>query len=311
LKYFNMMLSDYLDTRLNISPDLYLGFMGRIISILSLTLLIFCIFYIAKAFYNIALHPLRAYPGPPLWRASYLPASYHTFRGTYHHRLREIHRRYGATVRVTPNELSFTSEQAMRELWLYRRGLEEFPKDTRAFAKPANGISNIFFADKEPHKRYRRLLAPAFSEKGLREQEPLMKGYVGLLIDRLSDQARQGNTVDLVEWFNIVTFDIIGDLAFGDPFNSLRDNNLHPWIKAAPAALKYGVKASLIFAHRLSHEEVKTILRLLPGWNTQPMGPRILHSISGSPKPGCRPKRQFHVRQGAYRPSDPTHREAR
>lgn len=39
-----------------------------------------------------------------------------------------------------------------------------------------------------------------------------------------------GTVINLNAWFNYTTFDIIGDLTFGEPFNCLRDSRLHPWI---------------------------------------------------------------------------------
>jgi len=36
--------------------------------------------------------------------------------------------------------------------------------------------------------------------------------------------------VDISAWLNFATFDMIGDLTFGEPFNCLRDSCFHPWI---------------------------------------------------------------------------------
>ena len=84
-------------------------------------------------------------------------------------------------------------------------------------------------ASRENHQRYRRLFSHAFSEKGLREQEPLIRQYIDAFINGL--RGHEGEAVDMVKWLNWTTFDIIGDLAFGDPFNCLRDEKSHPWIE--------------------------------------------------------------------------------
>ena len=34
----------------------------------------------------------------------------------------------------------------------------------------------------------------------------------------------------MVDWYTWTTFDVIADLAFGEPFNCLRDVATHPWI---------------------------------------------------------------------------------
>lgn len=77
-------------------------------------------------------------------------------------------------------------------------------------------------ADNVTHSRHRRLLAYAFSDKAMREQEPLIKVYVDLLITQLRKKVGVGEaTIDFVAWYNWTTFDIFGDLAFGEPFYCL------------------------------------------------------------------------------------------
>ena len=59
-----------------------------------------------------------------------------------------------------------------------------------------------------------------------------MTGYFDLLIERLKSQidGPLGGKVDIVAWLNYFTFDVIGDLTFGEPFGSLDRGDLHYWI---------------------------------------------------------------------------------
>jgi cytochrome P450 len=68
-------------------------------------------------------------------------------------------------------------------------------------------------------------LNPGFSEKAVREQEPILMGYVDLLIQRLHENSH--SPVDLVKWFNATTFDVVGDLTFGEPYGSLETSQVH------------------------------------------------------------------------------------
>lgn len=43
-------------------------------------------------------------------------------------------------------------------------------------------------------------------------------------------QKNHSIVLDIVQWFNFTTFDIVGDLAFGQSFDSLQDGALHPWV---------------------------------------------------------------------------------
>ena len=49
-----------------------------------------------------------------------------------------------------------------------------------------------------------------FSEKALKDQQPLITSYVDKLISRLHEQTAKAEaaTVDLVRWYNYTTFDV-------------------------------------------------------------------------------------------------------
>ena len=54
--------------------------------------------------------------------------------------------------------------------------------------------------------------------------------YFDLLVQRLGERA-DGRPIDVIEWLHFTTFDIAGDLEFGESFGCLRDGRLHPWIE--------------------------------------------------------------------------------
>ena len=51
-----------------------------------------------------------------------------------------------------------------------------------------------------------------------------MQTYVDLLIQRLRTHATSSAIVDMNKWYNFTTFDLIGDLAFGEPFGCLQSD---------------------------------------------------------------------------------------
>lgn len=67
----------------------------------------------------------------------------------------------------------------------------------------------------------RRFLSHAFSQRSLVEQEPLVASVVDGLMRTLKAKAEEGTVVDLTKWFGIMTFDIIGELAFGESFRGV------------------------------------------------------------------------------------------
>ena len=188
------------------------------------------LYTVGVAFYNVFLHPLRNYPGPKSWATSRIPYLWSLLHGNMARDGLELHRRYGDIVRIAPDELSYTSSQAWKDIYAHHQGRDEFFKDPMQLPKNPTGPS-LIGADRETHGRYRRFLSYPFSNKGMQEQEPTIQTYIDLMIKRLHASDHK-SYLDMVKWFNWVTFDIIGDLAFGEPFNCVRDVETHPWIHA-------------------------------------------------------------------------------
>ncbi|KAK2771085.1 trichothecene c-15 hydroxylase [Colletotrichum kahawae] len=81
----------------------------------------------------------------------------------------------------------------------------------------------------------------------LRDQEPMIRGYIDLLIQRLHENSQQGRkAVDICAWFNYTTFDIIGDLTFGEPFGCLQQSAMHPWVELVFANVKTSAMRSAL-----------------------------------------------------------------
>lgn len=96
------------------------------------------------------------------------------------------------------------------------------------------GAQNILVADRETHTRQRRLLAHAFSESALREQEPVLQLYADKLLDQLSRECHT-SPLDMVAWLTFASFDLIGHMSFGQNFGCLDQGIYHPFVRAITA----------------------------------------------------------------------------
>jgi cytochrome P450 len=67
-----------------------------------------------------------------------------------------------------------------------------------------------------------------------------MKEYVDLLIEKLEGYTESGAPADLVKWYNFVTFDLIGELAFGQSFGCLQTTEYHFFVAVLFARLQMG-----------------------------------------------------------------------
>ena len=104
---------------------------------------------------------------------------------------------------------------------------------------------NIVTATNPPdHSRMRRMLTNSFSEKTLQSQESVIESYMDLAMARFRAMAIAGDTKDagvvlnMLDWLNYFTIDIIGDLGFGESFNCLRDSQYHDWVRTLQNFLK-------------------------------------------------------------------------
>jgi len=78
----------------------------------------------------------------------------------------------------------------------------------------------------------RKLQSHAFSDKALTAQEPILQDYIRQFVAGLKKEAKTANNkVPLGKWYNYTTFDLIGDLAFGESFDCVSSGKLHPWIQ--------------------------------------------------------------------------------
>jgi cytochrome P450 len=80
------------------------------------------------------------------------------------------------------------------------------------------------------HARMRRCINHAFSDQALRSQEPIIGSYITLLISKLQSREQDGVPVDIMRYVNYATFDILGDLCFGESFNALESEEYSEWM---------------------------------------------------------------------------------
>jgi cytochrome P450 len=149
-----------------------------------------------------------------------------------------LHEEYGPVVRVGPSVLSYSSGQAWQDIYGARAGKGQMQK-YHPFHVDGFEVANIVNTSTENHTRRRKLLSHAFSDKAMREQEPLISEYIDLLILRLKE--RVDSTLDVTKWFNLTTFDITGDLTFGEAFDGLKKSEYNPWITLIFSNLKLAV----------------------------------------------------------------------
>lgn len=171
---------------------------------------------------------------------SRLPWSVNYIRGRLPHQILALHEKYGPVVRLAPNEIAFTDPQAWTDIYAYKRGQIEHSKAQHFYLKKGSTPDDILSETKDNHTLIRRHLALGFSDRSMRAQEGLVRGYVDLLVRRIEERctrvdpttgALERRPLDLRTWYNWTTFDVIGDLCFGESFGMLENTSYDPWIE--------------------------------------------------------------------------------
>ncbi|TGJ85791.1 hypothetical protein E0Z10_g3011 [Xylaria hypoxylon] len=172
-----------------------------------------------------------------------LPRTAWVLRGRLPFHVSALHERYGTVVRIAPNELAFSSPQAWRDIYGHKKaGEEEFPKFKGTYKVFPHLPTSVINSDRQEHGALRRQLSHGFSDRSMREQEPIIGSYVNLLVSRLNDAIKKNSSQNLREWYNYTTFDIIGDLSFGADggFGCLQASDYHPWVQLITKSIRQG-----------------------------------------------------------------------
>ncbi|OOO06596.1 cytochrome P450 [Aspergillus oryzae] len=162
---------------------------------------------------------------PPLsiWRM------WHTSTGRVHRAIEFQHKlhglRLGDIVRISPNELSFASVESWKAIYQPKSAPLVKSEFYEIYGSGFNSLCIGSERNPETHSRMRKSLAAAFSTKALLEQEDIIQGCVNDFIEGIRSQT----TVNFTKWFEMLAFDILGEMAFGESFHCIENRKSHFW----------------------------------------------------------------------------------
>lgn len=113
----------------------------------------------------------------------------------------ELHQQYGDVVRIAPDELSFADGlRAWRDMMGHRGpGEPEMQKAPKFYKTVRTAPVTLITAGREEHGVLRRQLAHGFSERSMRDQQPIITQYIDLLVKRLHENSKGGSkALDMV-----------------------------------------------------------------------------------------------------------------
>jgi cytochrome P450 len=147
-------------------------------------------------------------------------------------RIKSMHDEYGSIIRVAPDELSFIDARAWKDIYSHKTFIRPKIWGSRPPGVEAHNVISAPIAD---HARFRKAFQPTFAERATREHETTVQRYIDTLISKLRSSSltnqRKSPPIDLMQWLNFTTFDIISDISWGSDFGCLKEAKYHPFIK--------------------------------------------------------------------------------
>ncbi|KAI0242290.1 hypothetical protein L0F63_002564 [Massospora cicadina] len=172
-------------------------------------------------------------PGPWLAKVTSVYAQYYIFRGIHHTFLKQLHDQYGPIVQFTPYQVSVITKHSADKLY----NTYKFKKSAfyRTFGFGGNTIFSV--NERNVHSARKKIIRKLFTVHNIEKLEFMAKEVA---IQPFVEKLATLKTIDIYTLFNLMMFDITGQLSFSRGFG-LVHNGKHPvehWIKEAQV---YGI----------------------------------------------------------------------
>lgn len=198
-------------------------------------------------FYVSPLRHIPTVPGCPLWGHA-IPII--TQEGGAPARV--WHAKYGGVVRYFfpfgGERLSVADDDSIKQMTVRNPYNYAKPDKIRAWMRPVLG-DGILLAEGHVHVQQRKALTPAFSIASIRSLMPVFWGkalHMAALWEReLLKEARNEKSLEVLDWLNRATLDIIGKAGLGTDINSL-ENPETLLRQAYRACFDFGTQARII-----------------------------------------------------------------
>ncbi|KAH8550524.1 cytochrome P450 [Umbelopsis sp. PMI_123] len=182
------------------------------------------VYYLVQTF---VCDPLQSFPGPIGAKLSRLYESKVRASGKEYLNTDGLHKQYGNIVRIGHNTLSIKDPEAIRQIYLSERFVKSPFYKALTFDRVHQLTST---ADPAEHARFRKIMAPGFSQARLDELENvIMQSGVEAFLNKLDGlYADKGVACNLFIEFHCLAMDILGELAYGKSFNMIQSQR-HPF----------------------------------------------------------------------------------
>ncbi|MCJ1357751.1 MAG: hypothetical protein MMC33_007747 [Icmadophila ericetorum] len=202
------------------------GFLGLFLLYLPAAILIYLTSLVV---YRRLLHPLSKIPGPSWAAITYLYSFNYNVIGPgsrFYLQIEKLHKQYGPVVRIGPNEIHLSDPENYEKIYYVG---SKFGKDPIFYGGLGLSASAFGTPSNELHRVRRAALQPLFTRKQVLDLEDVVQSKVGLLLQRIDEDLKQGKPVDLHHGFRAISVDVVTDYAFGKCYDLLKSPDLGSW----------------------------------------------------------------------------------
>ncbi|KFA76891.1 hypothetical protein S40288_09298 [Stachybotrys chartarum IBT 40288] len=162
--------------------------------------------------YNLYLHPLSRYPGPTMARVS-MAMCFESDPTSF------------LSPQLPPSEQSMVTEPPQSPNLRHQKN--------EWYDMLGSGFGEFCVAsERDPHKasQKRALFPAAFTQKSLLEQEAKIQRCIDNFVSKLGKVGSGTEGVNLAKWYEMISFDIFGEFAFGESFGCVERETSHYWL---------------------------------------------------------------------------------
>ncbi len=121
--------------------------------------------------------------------------------------IHKLHQQHGRVVRVAPDQLCFTSPEALKDIYGANSKLGKAPiYETLGFKSTFTTI------DRHEYRVMKKRILPSFSPAFVASLEPIVHRQVANLIKCLDK--RVGTPLDVLPWFRMLALSVVGKSSF-------------------------------------------------------------------------------------------------
>lgn len=121
---------------------------------------------------------------------------------------------------MSPNELSFASVSSWKSIYGHRPVGQKTLIKSKFYEIYGAGFKSLCIgSERNPqnHSRMKKSLSAAFSAKALTEQETIVSQCVDRFVTRVGELGADGHGLDMTKWYEMVAFDVLGELGASIP----------------------------------------------------------------------------------------------